>query len=212
MPTEKQLQYWKSIKGKKPKNFNILHTPKINKKRGIAVGKALKGRIITNKKTLEKMRLARLGKPRPGNPKNWKHTKSTKEKCRQANLGKRYSPKTEFRKGQSGEGIGHWIDGRSKQKGYSSFMTRRRRARKKNNGGYHTLEQWEELKKFYNYMCLCCKKYEPEIQLSEDHIIPLYAGGSDDISNIQPLCRSCNSIKQTKVINYLELYGEKLQR
>lgn len=52
----------------------------------------------------------------------------------------------------------------------------------------------------YNYSCLRCNK--KDIELTIDHIIPLSKGGSNNIDNIQPLCRSCNSLKGTKVIDY----------
>ena len=91
------------------------------------------------------------------------------------------------------------------------------RARKKNAGGFHTKEQWEILKKKYNYMCLCCKKQEPFIKLSEDHIIPIYVWNDwaetnkprykgNDIENIQPLCVSCNVSKNTKIVDYREQF------
>ncbi len=79
---------------------------------------------------------------------------------------------------------------------------KRRRSREYSAEGEHTLGEWELLKKQYGYTCLCCKKKEPKIELTEDHIIPLSRGGSDWIENIQPLCRSCNSKKHTKIIKY----------
>lgn len=95
-----------------------------------------------------------------------------------------------------------YIDGLSIIKRKSGFYTQRRRARKFNNGGSHTYGEWELLKKQYNYTCPCCKKSEPEIKLTEDHIIPLSKGGSDLIENIQPLCNKCNSKKNSKIIKF----------
>lgn len=77
-----------------------------------------------------------------------------------------------------------------------------RRERIKIFGGYHSKSEWEKLKEHYNWSCLSCKRQEPHIKLSRDHIIPISIGGSDNIENIQPLCMSCNSQKGIKTIKY----------
>jgi 5-methylcytosine-specific restriction endonuclease McrA len=76
---------------------------------------------------------------------------------------------------------------------------RNREARKKGAGGKFTPVQWRELCERYDNRCLCCGK---QGKLAADHVIPLARGGGNDISNIQPLCTSCNSRKSTKVIDY----------
>lgn len=40
-----------------------------------------------------------------------------------------------------------------------------------------------------------CKRCEGTVELSIDHIKPVKLGGSNDISNLQTLCRPCNSRK-----------------
>jgi len=80
--------------------------------------------------------------------------------------------------------------------------SRNRRARIYEAFGSHIIGDWETLKAQYNWTCPACGKSEPEIQLTEDHIIPLVKGGSNNIENIQPLCKNCNSRKYTKIITY----------
>ena len=96
----------------------------------------------------------------------------------------------------------NWAGGVSKNPEYYGFMSTRRKLRKIENGGSHTLGEWETLKAQYNWTCPCCKKSEPEIKLTEDHIVAISKGGSDNVENIQPLCLSCNSSKQAKTIRF----------
>ena len=83
-----------------------------------------------------------------------------------------------------------------------TLFTNIRRARKLAAEGSHTDKEWQSLKAFYDYKCLCCGKREPEIQLTRDHVIPLTKGGTDSIDNVQPLCARCNSKKNNKHIDY----------
>jgi 5-methylcytosine-specific restriction endonuclease McrA len=73
------------------------------------------------------------------------------------------------------------------------------RARKKSNGGSFTLAEWEILKKQYGNRCPACRRIEPNIKLTMDHVIPLSRGGSNNIENIQPLCMRCNDTKHRKI-------------
>jgi 5-methylcytosine-specific restriction endonuclease McrA len=80
----------------------------------------------------------------------------------------------------------------------------RRKRRLVQNGGCHSRGEWEILKAQVNWTCISCKRREPEIKLTKDHIIPILKGGSNNIENIQPLCRSCNTRKGIKIINLIE--------
>lgn len=60
--------------------------------------------------------------------------------------------------------------------------------------GTHTTEQWIVMVDHHENRCARCDS-EVEGQPTKDHIMPIYQGGSDDIENLQPLCRQCNSSK-----------------
>lgn len=81
----------------------------------------------------------------------------------------------------------------------------RRRALKRNAEGSFTLQEWRDLKAKYSHQCAWCKK---KGKLTIDHIVPISKGGTNWISNIQPLCLSCNSKKGAKNIVLNEVcYG-----
>lgn len=98
--------------------------------------------------------------------------------------------------------INHWLIGRNQTRPFDTVIisprpTRTDKLRK--NGGKHTASEWAALCAQYRGRCLACKRKR---LLTKDHVIPIIAGGTDDISNIQPLCRPCNSSKGTKTIDY----------
>ena len=96
----------------------------------------------------------------------------------------------------------NYKEGISKTREYHNFYNRIRKSRKRGASGSFTLGEWETLKAQYNWTCPSCKRSEPKIKLTQDHIIPISRGGSNNVENIQPLCGSCNSRKFTEVIKY----------
>jgi len=86
--------------------------------------------------------------------------------------------------------------------GYLGWKDKQRRIRKLGNEGAHTFLDWHNLKEKFNGICLRCGKREPNIKLTQDHIIPLRFGGRNDIGNIQPLCLVCNVQKRLTTTDY----------
>ena len=91
-----------------------------------------------------------------------------------------------------------WYEGnQDRNRDYSH----KRRAKVRNvECGHFTDKEFDELCEATGNKCLCCGR--TDVQLTADHIIPLGPPHSDEISNIQPLCKSCNSRKGTKTIDY----------
>lgn len=68
-----------------------------------------------------------------------------------------------------------------------------------------TYEQWEKIFYKFGKQCLNCGTKE---NITIDHIIPLSIGGRNILENIQILCKSCNSKKYTKIIDYRTKNGK----
>ena len=53
-------------------------------------------------------------------------------------------------------------------------------------------------KKGTYYRCVGCGQMFTKSQITVDHIIPKRKGGTDDIWNLQPMCKHCNSSKRER--------------
>lgn len=83
------------------------------------------------------------------------------------------------------------------------LYTGRYRARKRGNGGAHTVEEWREKCNLLGHICIYCGHVAK--RLERDHKVPLARGGTDDIANVVPACRSCNAAKNAKTAHeYLQ--------
>ena len=71
-----------------------------------------------------------------------------------------------------------------------------RRSRRIAAEGTHTRAEWLAIVARQNDKCLHCPQTG---NLSRDHIVPLSRGGSNYASNIQGLCKPCNSRKGARI-------------
>lgn len=78
-----------------------------------------------------------------------------------------------------------------------NVITQNRRCLERAAPGNFTNAEWIAVCERFGWTCPCCGKCKP---LTRDHIVPILRGGDNFISNIQPLCKSCNSRKNNKII------------
>jgi len=126
------------------------------------------------------------------------------EERRKRLIGRKLSEETKKKISQNhglkGKKHWQWRGGITKNRKYCSWIKNKHNRLARLAEGDFTWEEWEKLKKNHNYTCVICGRKEPEIQLTIDHIIPISEGGTNWISNIQPLCRSCNARKWKRLV------------
>lgn len=91
----------------------------------------------------------------------------------------------------------------------------RRRVRKRGSPGEHTLEQALEVLKEQEHRCAnpLCRTALTLRNRSKDHIVALASNGSDNISNIQWLCKPCNTMKRdAEWESFLVVFAKSKQR
>ena len=80
--------------------------------------------------------------------------------------------------------------------------------------GDHWPDEWRLMKSMANQQCCRCNQVVYEIV--KDHVVPLKLGGSNAITNCQPLCTSCNAKKGNDSTDYFAErraeYAERLSR
>jgi 5-methylcytosine-specific restriction endonuclease McrA len=62
-------------------------------------------------------------------------------------------------------------------------------------GKHFTFAEWEELLHYHAGHCAYCGSID---RIEADHRVPLYGGGSNEITNILPACRHCNRRKHRR--------------
>lgn len=76
------------------------------------------------------------------------------------------------------------------------YSQRKRNLLKKGVTKLLTRKELSEIRSSYSNLCVYCLKPAE----ANEHIIPICSGGQDTLDNVVPVCTSCNSSKQGKVM------------
>lgn len=97
-----------------------------------------------------------------------------------------------------------WLFGVEHQRGgrhIKNRILRQLRRRLAQEGGRFTGGEWLALCSEFGFRCVRCG-CRP-VSLERDHIMPIDQRGTEAITNIQPLCKSCNTAKGPENMNWV---------
>ncbi len=97
-----------------------------------------------------------------------------------------------------------WLSGVAHARGDRHIKNRRLRQLRRQlarERGRHTDEEWSSLCLEFDFRCVRCG-CRP-VSLERDHIVPIYQRGTEAITNIQPLCKTCNTAKGPEDTNWV---------
>ena len=98
-----------------------------------------------------------------------------------------------------GDGYGGWI---LEQAARASGKHTALNIPKKRQGLRRTMSR-KTAKQVFERDAYRCKSCLTHTDLCVDHIVPLAYGGTDDLANLQTLCRPCNSSKGARPMSYI---------
>ena len=88
-------------------------------------------------------------------------------------------------------------DWKSRNAGKDSEYYHRRKSIYLGASGDHTAAEWNQILEACGGKCVRCGSSE---EIHKDHIQPLALGGSNSKENLQPLCKTCNCSKGSKLL------------
>lgn len=156
-----------------------------------------------------RMHLKRILDYNLGKNRNWMLEYNKEWKKKQRKLNSPYAERQKELKKEYGRSeLGKKVTSKWRKRNIKKILlwNRKRMLQKRGVQGSHTEEEWEDLKKKFNYCCSKCGVSENKLKiiwkkkgfnrLTKDHIVPIAKEGTDYIQNIQPLCISCNAGKK----------------
>ncbi len=75
---------------------------------------------------------------------------------------------------------------------------------KRANGGDLSAEDWDTIQEMYGYRCAYCYQ---QVELQQEHVIPISRGGKHSWDNVVPACGLCNTRKSNRsLLVFLSIY------